>query len=269
MFTRPQVKAVLTAAVIVTREAAAAGVPPASGAAETATAATALAGSTPTTIARGGSNSALGQLQQSQQHQQPQYFEVEIMLPMTSTLAEVNNQKLVVDAAAAAVFAELGATVPYRLGTMVETPRACLRAGELAADACKFFSFGSNDLTATTWGYSRDDAPKWLHRYLELNILRDDPFASLDTAGVGELLQIAIARGRKANPALEIGLCGEHGGHEESVGWLVRETEIDYVSCSPFRLPIAILAGAQASIAMAAAVGGGGAAQRHSSKPRQ
>ena len=135
----------------------------------------------------------------------------------------------------------------YLCGTMIELPRAALRAGELARHA-DFFSFGTNDLTQTTLGFSRDDAQgRFLTYYLEHGILKADPFATLDQSGVGELITIAVERGRESNPELHIGICGEHGGDPASIEFCER-AGLDYVSCSPFRLPVARLAAAQAAL---------------------
>ena len=131
------------------------------------------------------------------------------------------------------------------VGTMIELPRACIVAGEIAQEA-EFFSFGSNDLTQTTFGFSRDDAAKFLPVYVEHNILKHDPFAVLDREGVGELIRIAIHNGRRARPELEIGVCGEHAGEPSSIQFLC-EAGVDYVSCSPYRVLTARLAAAQAA----------------------
>jgi pyruvate, orthophosphate dikinase len=137
--------------------------------------------------------------------------------------------------------------VPYRIGTMIELPRACIVAGELAADA-EFFSFGTNDLTQTTYGYSRDDAEaSFIPVYLDKRILKEDPFQVLDRHGVGSLMQQAVTLGRSARAGLKIGICGEHGGEPSSVAFC-DGLGLDYVSCSPYRVPIARLAAAQSSI---------------------
>jgi pyruvate,orthophosphate dikinase len=141
------------------------------------------------------------------------------------------------------------------VGTMIELPRACLVADAIASQA-EFFSFGSNDLTQTTFGFSRDDVSKFLPIYLERGVLKQDPFAVLDREGVGELIKIAIERGRKARPHLEIGVCGEHGGDPSSIEFL-SGTGIDYVSCSPYRVLTARLAAAQAGAAGAKKMEGG------------
>src|SRR5690606_24359734 len=132
-------------------------------------------------------------------------------------------------------------------GTMIELPRAALRAGDIA-EAADFFSFGTNDLTQTTMGLSRDDAGKFLRAYVEKGVLAKDPFVSLDAEGVGEMIELAAARGRDARAKLKLGICGEHGGDPDSVAFCER-AGLDYVSCSPFRVPIARLAAAQAALA--------------------
>ena len=134
----------------------------------------------------------------------------------------------------------------YQVGTMIELPRACLMAGDIAQTA-EFFSFGTNDLTQTTYGISRDDAASFLGTYVAKGILEIDPFISVDRDGVGELVKIGVARGRKTRPDLKVGICGEHGGDPDSVDFCHR-TGLDYVSCSPFRVPIARLAAAQAAL---------------------
>ena len=148
---------------------------------------------------------------------------------------------------AAAVMAEFGVDVAYRVGTMIELPRACVVAGELA-EIAEFFSFGTNDLTQTTYGYSRDDAERsFIPKYLEKKILKDDPFVVLDRTGVGGLMHQGVERGRAARSDLKIGICGEHGGDPSSIAFC-DELGLDYVSCSPYRVPIARLAAAQATI---------------------
>jgi pyruvate,orthophosphate dikinase len=139
-------------------------------------------------------------------------------------------------------------SVEYLVGTMIELPRACIRADEIAEDA-DFFSFGTNDLTQTTLGFSRDDAEgKFLTRYLEDGVLERNPFETLDQSGVGDLMRIAVERGRQTKPDLKLGICGEHGGEPRSVAFC-HELGLDYVSCSPFRVPLARLAAAQAALA--------------------
>jgi len=143
--------------------------------------------------------------------------------------------------------AERGVKVPYHVGTMIELPRACTVADELAEHA-EFFSFGTNDLTQTTYGYSRDDAEaSFIPRYLELKILKDDPFQVLDRQGVGSLMQDAVRRGRGKQKDMKIGICGEHGGDPSSVAFC-HDLGLNYVSCSPYRVPIARLAAAQAAL---------------------
>jgi pyruvate,orthophosphate dikinase len=173
----------------------------------------------------------------------------EIMVPLIATRAEFDIVKASIDAVAGRVAQETGATLDYQVGTMIELPRAALRADEIAQSA-EFFSFGTNDLTQTTFGISRDDAASFLGTYVGRGILATDPFVSIDREGVGELVRIGIARGRKARPDLKVGICGEHGGDPASVAFC-HEVGLDYVSCSPFRAPIARLAAAQAAIGKA------------------
>jgi len=168
----------------------------------------------------------------------------EIMIPLVSTVAEFRNQRQIVDRVAAQVAKETGATVKYLVGTMIELPRAALTARAIAAEA-EFFSFGTNDLTQTTLGLSRDDAGRFLPFYVEKGIFRDDPFQVLDVEGVGRLIELATAEGRGARAGLKVGICGEHGGEPRSVAFC-HGAGLDYVSCSPFRVPIARLAAAQA-----------------------
>ena len=170
----------------------------------------------------------------------------ELMIPLVSTVGEFRNQKGVIDETAEAVFADRDATVDYQVGTMIEVPRAALRAEEIAEDA-DFFSFGTNDLTQMTFGYSRDDAGTFLPHYVETEILEQDPFRVLDRSGVGELVRLGTERGRSARPELKVGICGEHGGEPASVQFCYR-TGLDYVSCSPYRVPVARLAAAQAAL---------------------
>jgi pyruvate,orthophosphate dikinase len=170
----------------------------------------------------------------------------EIMVPLIATKAEFDIVKATIDAVAEAVRKETGAKLAYQVGTMIELPRAALLAGEIAAGA-EFFSFGTNDLTQTAFGISRDDAATFLGLYTGRGILPADPFVSLDRDGVGELIRIAVARGRKVRPKLKLGICGEHGGDPASVAFC-HEVRLDYVSCSPFRVPIARLAAAQAAL---------------------
>jgi pyruvate, orthophosphate dikinase len=175
----------------------------------------------------------------------------EVMIPLIATQAEFDIVKARIDATAKAVQSETGATFTYQVGTMIELPRAALKAGEIAETA-EFFSFGTNDLTQTTYGISRDDAASFLGTYTKLGILPCDPFVSLDGDGVGELVKIAVDRGRKTRPDLKLGICGEHGGDPASIVFC-HQIGLDYVSCSPFRAPIARLAAAQAALAQAPA----------------
>jgi pyruvate,orthophosphate dikinase len=170
----------------------------------------------------------------------------EVMIPLVSAHREVELVKARIDAIAAAVQQEQDATLAYKLGVMVETPRAALRAGDLAASSA-FLSFGTNDLTQMTYGLSRDDAGRFMRDYVNRGVFREDPFHSLDLEGVGELMLIAARRGRASNPDVVLGLCGEHGGDPSSVRFC-KIAGFDYVSCSPFRVPIARLAAAQATL---------------------
>jgi len=168
----------------------------------------------------------------------------EVMIPLIATVKEMENQAAIVRRVAEEVFREKGKKVHYLVGTMIELPRAALLAGEIAKEA-EFFSFGTNDLTQTTFGFSRDDVNKVLPTYLKEGILKQDPFAVIDREGVGELVKIGIERGRKTRPGLEVGICGEHGGDPDSVKFC-HEVGMDYVACSPFRVLTARLAAAQA-----------------------
>jgi len=170
----------------------------------------------------------------------------EIMIPLVGTVTEYIDQETIVRAVGKEVEKEKGIKLNYMVGTMIELPRACLTADEIAQHA-EFFSFGTNDLTQTTYGFSRDDIGSFLPDYLERNILNGDPFQSLDIKGVGKLVSMAVKQGRGVNGKLKIGICGEHGGDPSSVHFC-KENGLDYVSCSPFRVPIARLAAAQASI---------------------
>ena len=170
----------------------------------------------------------------------------EIMLPVIFGRPEFDLVKPIIVAMAEAVAKETGVTVPYHVGTMIELPRAALRAGEIAESA-EFFSFGTNDLTQTTLGISRDDAASFLGIYTAKGLLPADPFMTLDTVGVGELIKIAAERGRAVRPDLKLGICGEHGGDPASIAFC-ETVHLDYVSCSPFRIPIARLAAAQAAL---------------------
>lgn len=170
----------------------------------------------------------------------------EIMVPLVGSEKELQSQKTVIDLTAAKVFTEQGLTLPYLVGTMIEVPRAALTAYEIA-DQAQFFSFGTNDLTQMTFGFSRDDANKFLPYYVEHKILPEDPFISIDTKGVGRLIKIASEEGRQRRPDLKIGICGEHGGDPDSIEFC-HQVGLSYVSCSPFRVPIARLAAARAAI---------------------
>jgi pyruvate,orthophosphate dikinase len=170
----------------------------------------------------------------------------EIMIPLVADVAELQQQREVVDRTAEEVFAETGSRVPYSVGTMIELPRAALTANEIATQA-EFFSFGTNDLTQTTFGLSRDDAGRFLPMYVESGILPSDPFITLDVNGVGALIEMAAERGRATRADLKLGICGEHGGDPASVAFCHR-AGLDYVSCSPFRVPVARLAAAQAAL---------------------
>ncbi len=170
----------------------------------------------------------------------------EIMIPLAATRREIDILKALIDRVAAEVAQASGLELHYLVGTMIELPRAALRAGEIAESAA-FFSFGTNDLTQTTFGISRDDSASFLDDYIEQGVFEKDPFVSLDRDGVGELVQIAAERGRKTRPDIKLGICGEHGGDPSSIAFC-EEVGLDYVSCSPFRVPIARLAAAQAAI---------------------
>ena len=171
----------------------------------------------------------------------------EIMIPLAGTLAEMNAVRAELKPVVDQVQKEKGVRVPYKFGTMIEIPRAALTAGEIATVA-EFFSFGTNDLTQMTFGYSRDDAERhFIVKYLERKILPRNPFETIDENGVGRLMAIAVAEGRKTRPKLEVGICGEHGGDPDSIH-LCHKLGLNYVSCSPFRVPVARLAAAQAAI---------------------
>jgi pyruvate, orthophosphate dikinase len=170
----------------------------------------------------------------------------EIMIPLVGTKKELDLQADVVRKTADAVFKERGKKLSYTVGTMIEVPRAALTAGEIAETA-EFFSFGTNDLTQTTFGLSRDDVPRVLSAYLAHEVYSVDPFVSVDRSGVGALMKMAVAAGRERKPKLKIGICGEHGGDPSSVEFC-HQIGLDYVSCSPYRLPIARLAAAQAAL---------------------
>jgi pyruvate,orthophosphate dikinase len=171
----------------------------------------------------------------------------EIMHPLVCKGTEMDFLRTLTDRVAQAVFAEAGVTLEYQVGTMIELPRAALRADDLAKSA-EFFSFGTNDLTQTTFGISRDDSGRFLNAYLDKGIFEKDPFVSLDQEGVGDLIRIAAERGRKTRPDVKMGICGEHGGDPASIAFC-EQVGLDYVSCSPYRVPIARLASAQAALA--------------------
>jgi pyruvate,orthophosphate dikinase len=170
----------------------------------------------------------------------------EIMIPLVAHVRELEDQTQIVRDVAQEVFKAEGIKVPYLVGTMIELPRAAVTADEIAMVA-EFFSFGTNDLTQTAFGLSRDDAGKFLPEYVKREILPADPFEKLDQAGVGKLMAWGVTWGRVSRPNLKVGICGEHGGDPSSVEFCHR-TKLDYVSCSPFRIPIARLAAAQAAI---------------------
>ena len=170
----------------------------------------------------------------------------EIMIPLVGEVKELAYVKKVVTETADAIIASVKSDMKYKVGTMIEIPRAAITADEIAKQA-DFFSFGTNDLTQMTFGFSRDDAGKFLDAYYDRKIYENDPFAKLDQKGVGRLIEMAAKLGRTANPDLHLGICGEHGGDPSSVEFCHR-VGLDYVSCSPFRVPIARLAAAQAAI---------------------
>lgn len=170
----------------------------------------------------------------------------EIMIPLVGSLKEIQHQANIINETAGKVFDEQGESLPYLVGTMIEVPRAALTANEIASVA-DFFSFGTNDLTQMTFGFSRDDAPKFLKFYKENGIIKTDPFEVLDQEGVGQLVEMGVKKGRATNPDLKVGICGEHGGEPSSVKFCAK-LGMNYVSCSPFRVPIARVAAAQAAI---------------------
>src|SRR3712207_3222401 len=170
----------------------------------------------------------------------------EIMVPLVSTAEELRHQAALINEVGRQVMSEQGMAIKYSVGTMIELPRAALCAGKIAAHA-DFFSFGTNDLTQTTFGLSRDDAGRFLSHYVETKVLPDDPFQVLDRDGVGQLVRLGTERGRSVKPGLKVGICGEHGGEPRSIAFC-HETGLDYVSCSPFRVPVARLAAAQAAL---------------------
>jgi len=170
----------------------------------------------------------------------------EVMIPLVGTKKELDLQAAIVHKTAAEVSKATGKKLSYTVGTMIEIPRAAMTAAEIAETA-EFFSFGTNDLTQTTYGLSRDDVPKVLSSYIDQEIYKVDPFVSIDRKGVGALMKLAVAGGRSVKPKLKMGICGEHGGDPSSVEFC-HEIGLDYVSCSPYRLPIARLAAAQAAL---------------------
>jgi pyruvate,orthophosphate dikinase len=172
--------------------------------------------------------------------------ELEIMVPLVSLSEELHQQRQVIDEVARQVMGEQGMTIDYRVGTMIELPRAALMAHDIAAHA-DFFSFGTNDLTQTTFGLSRDDSSRFLPNYVERKIMPEDPFQVLDREGVGQLVQLGTERGRSVKSDLKVGICGEHGGDPSSIAFC-NQIGLDYVSCSPFRVPVARLAAAQATL---------------------
>ncbi|MDE5652651.1 MAG: pyruvate, phosphate dikinase, partial [Muribaculaceae bacterium] len=170
----------------------------------------------------------------------------EIMVPLVGSLKELSNQAAVINTTAAKVFEERGESIPYKVGTMLEVPRAALTANQIA-EVAEFFSFGTNDLTQMTFGFWRDDAPKFLKFYKDHGIIKVDPFEVLDQEGVGQLVEMGVTKGRSTRPDLKVGICGEHGGEPSSVKFCAK-LGMNYVSCSPFRVPIARVAAAQAAI---------------------
>jgi pyruvate,orthophosphate dikinase len=173
----------------------------------------------------------------------------EIMIPLVATSKEFLHQRAIIDEVARGMFGGIGAEIPYLVGTMIELPRAALTAEEIAGgpQGAEFFSFGTNDLTQTTMGLSRDDAGRFLPTYIERGILAEDPFQVLDERGVGRLIRIAVDDGRRARSNLKVGICGEHGGEPRSIRFC-HDAGMNYVSCSPFRVPIARLAAGQAAL---------------------
>ena len=170
----------------------------------------------------------------------------EIMIPLVGHVRELRDQKAVVDRVAAETMKERGVEIEYQVGTMIEVPRGAMTADEIASEA-QFFSFGTNDLTQLTFGFSRDDAGKFLRIYEAKKILERDPFQSLDIGGVGQLIEIGVEKGRRTRPDLKIGICGEHAGDPASIHFFAK-VGLDYVSASPYRIPVARLAAAQAAL---------------------
>jgi pyruvate,orthophosphate dikinase len=177
----------------------------------------------------------------------------EVMIPLVGFVNELKKQEEIVRRVAADVFREKGVKVKYLVGTMIELPRAAVTADEIATVA-EFFSFGTNDLTQTTLGLSRDDSGAFLPEYVSRGILEEDPFQTIDRGGVGALMKLGVGKGRSVNPGLKIGICGEHGGEPKSVKFCAT-LDLDYVSCSPYRIPIARLAAAQAELLARAGAG--------------
>jgi len=170
----------------------------------------------------------------------------EVMIPLVGHVEELRRQKKIVVEAAEKVLGKSGSGVEYLVGTMIEVPRGAVTADEIAKEA-EFFSFGTNDLTQMGFGLSRDDAARFLLHYIEIGLLDKDPFVSLDASGVGQLVEIGVKKGRSVKPKLKIGVCGEHGGDPSSIRFF-HTVGLDYVSCSPYRVPIARLAAAQAQL---------------------
>jgi pyruvate,orthophosphate dikinase len=172
----------------------------------------------------------------------------EIMIPLVGHVKELKDQRAVVDRVAMDVIRETGVKVKYLVGTMIEVPRGAVTADQVASEA-EFFSFGTNDLTQLTFGFSRDDVGKFLRIYQDKKILEKDPFASIDIEGVGSVVRTGVELGRKTRPDLKLGVCGEHGGDPASIHFF-EKVGLDYVSCSPYRVPVARLAAAQAALAV-------------------
>jgi pyruvate,orthophosphate dikinase len=172
----------------------------------------------------------------------------EIMIPLVGHVKELRDQKAIVNRVAAETMKAQGVTIKYLVGTMIEVPRGAITADQIAEEA-QFFSFGTNDLTQMTFGFSRDDVGKFLRIYQDKKILERDPFASIDTEGVGALVRTGVELGRKTRPDLKLGICGEHGGDPASIHFF-EKVGLDYVSASPYRIPVARLAAAQAALAV-------------------
>jgi pyruvate, orthophosphate dikinase len=172
----------------------------------------------------------------------------EVMIPLVGIVKELRDQKVIVDRVAADVMKEQGVKIKYLVGTMIEVPRGAVTADEIASEA-QFFSFGTNDLTQLTFGYSRDDVGKFLGIYQERKILERDPFQSIDTVGVGQLVAMAVEKGRRTRPDIKLGICGEHGGDPSSIHFF-HKVGLNYVSASPYRVPVARLAAAHAALSV-------------------